>query len=293
MIREKHLDSTDPLRSYLNEIGTYELLTKEDEVLLAQQIEAGKEASNALENGDVRPELYEVCASGLAAHELFVKSNLRLVVSISKKYARNCTSMELLDLIQEGNLGLSHAVDLFEWRQDFKFSTYATWWIKQSVLRAIRTKDSIIRVPDHVWDQDPISYDRRSQESSPNALVAAAAVARSVVSYDRPIGDEAAGDRSLIDVIPDRSVKEPDTAVVQAQQREFLESLFSSALLNEEERWVVRRFYGFDDERLSLQQMGDLHGKTKDDMYQIKSRALRLIRGHLERHTIPPESVIL
>ena len=149
-------DDEDLVRLYLTDIGQYTLLTKDDEVRLAKAIEAGKEAIEALDAGGkaVTPakkrELRRLARKGEEAERQFVQSNLRLVVSIAKKY--QASGLPLLDLIQEGNLGLMHAVEKFDWRKGFKFSTYATWWIRQAITRGIANTGRTIRLPVHAGD---------------------------------------------------------------------------------------------------------------------------------------------
>jgi len=149
-------DEEDLVRLYLTDIGQYPLLTKEGEVRLAQQIEAGVEARTGLADGgdDLAParrrELKRNLKRGEDAERTFVQSNLRLVVSIAKKY--QASGLPLLDLIQEGNLGLMHAVEKFDWRKGFKFSTYATWWIRQAITRGIANTGRTIRLPVHAGD---------------------------------------------------------------------------------------------------------------------------------------------
>src|SRR5918999_785542 len=150
-------DEEDLVRLYLTDIGQYPLLTKDDEVRLAQAIEAGNTARTELE-GDARAlapgrkrELRRAAREGEDAERTFVQSNLRLVVSIAKKY--QASGLPLLDLIQEGNLGLMHAVEKFDWRKGFKFSTYATWWIRQAITRGIANTGRTIRLPVHAGDQ--------------------------------------------------------------------------------------------------------------------------------------------
>src|SRR5438552_17767618 len=145
----------DLVRLYLDEIGRHELLTKDDEVRLAQAIEAGRAARAELAEGKKlprgrRPELLRAVDAGEAATQTFVNANLRLVVSIAKKY--QSTGLPLLDLIQEGNLGLIHAVEKFDWRKGFKFSTYATWWIRQAMQRGVANTARTIRLPAHAGD---------------------------------------------------------------------------------------------------------------------------------------------
>ena len=143
----------DLVRLYLDEIGRHELLTKDDEVRLAQAIEAGREARAELAQGQKfargqRPQLLRTADAGEEATQTFVNANLRLVVSIAKKY--QSTGLPLLDLIQEGNLGLIHAVEKFDWRRGFKFSTYATWWIRQAISRGIDNSARTVRLPGRV-----------------------------------------------------------------------------------------------------------------------------------------------
>ena len=151
-------DYEDVVRLYLNDIGRYALLTKDDEVRLAKAIEAGKEAIEAGNAGgrDVtavrRRELRCTARRGEEAERQFVQSNLRLVVSIAKKY--QASGLPLVDLIQDGNLGLIRAVEKFDWRKGFKFSTYATWWIKQAVQRGVANKARTIRIPVHVVERE-------------------------------------------------------------------------------------------------------------------------------------------
>ena len=148
-------DDEDLVRLYLTDIGQYTLLTKDDEVRLAKAIEAGNEAIAQLDAGvDLtaakKRELRRTARQGEEAERQFVQSNLRLVVSIAKKY--QASGLPLLDLIQEGNLGLMHAVEKFDWRKGFKFSTYATWWIRQAITRGIANTGRTIRLPVHAGD---------------------------------------------------------------------------------------------------------------------------------------------
>ena len=146
-------DEEDLVRLYLTDIGQYPLLTKEDEVRLAQKIEKGVEAREKLSTSEKltakeKSDLKRLDRNGARAEKKFVQSNLRLVVSIAKKY--QASGLPLLDLIQEGNLGLMHAVEKFDWRKGFKFSTYATWWIRQAITRSIADQARTIRIPVHM-----------------------------------------------------------------------------------------------------------------------------------------------
>ncbi|HEU4751413.1 MAG TPA: sigma-70 family RNA polymerase sigma factor, partial [Acidimicrobiia bacterium] len=146
--------SEEAIRQYLDGIGTYALLTAEEEVILAKAIEKGRRAEMALpsSNGDQaeRAKLETLAEAGELARRRFIQANLRLVVSIAKRYPNS--GLPFLDLIQEGNLGLIRAVEKFEYRKGFKFSTYATWWIRQAITRAIADKSRTIRVPVHMMD---------------------------------------------------------------------------------------------------------------------------------------------
>src|SRR5450756_336126 len=153
--RSRLTDTDDLVHLYLHEAGQYELLDKETEADLAQRIEAGAQAREQLEapselTPTQRRSLRRTAREGDEAHRSFVQANLRLVVSIAKRYQRS--GLPLLDLIQEGNLGLIHAVDKFDWRKGFKFSTYATWWIRQAIQRGIANSARVIRLPVHAGD---------------------------------------------------------------------------------------------------------------------------------------------
>jgi DNA-directed RNA polymerase sigma subunit (sigma70/sigma32) len=169
-------DDADLVKLYLRDIGRYPLLTKDDEARLAQAIEAGHEAAAALADPGVKHtpakkrELKRIQYAAAAAQQTFVSSNLRLVVSIAKKY--QASGLPLLDLVQEGNLGLIHAVEKFDWRKGFKFSTYATWWIRQAITRGIANTGRTIRLPVHAGDmlsavQRPRASWSRSWAASP------------------------------------------------------------------------------------------------------------------------------
>src|SRR5947207_1896838 len=153
--RREDRDYEDLVRLYLEDVGRHDLLTKDDEIRLAQTIEAGVAAQQQLDTAKrvtptQRRQLKRGIRHGEEAHRQFVNSNLRLVVSIAKKY--QSSGLPLLDIVQEGNLGLIHAVDKFDWRKGFKFSTYATWWIRQAIQRGIANSARVIRLPVHAGD---------------------------------------------------------------------------------------------------------------------------------------------
>ena len=167
-------DEEDLVRIYLSNIGAYPLLTKDDEVHLAQDIEEGRQAARDLRSKgkgcdqNVKKELLKKVKAGTRAEEAFVQSNLRLVVSIAKKY--QASGLPLLDLIQEGNLGLIHAVEKFDWRKGFKFSTYATWWIRQAITRGIANTGRTIRLPVHAAELPHGQKEKRLTYPPPRRL---------------------------------------------------------------------------------------------------------------------------
>ena len=221
-------DEEDLVRLYLTDIGQYPLLTKEDEVRLAQAIELGKEAAEELEADDDvavarKRELRRVVRKGREAERTFVQSNLRLVVSIAKKY--QASGLPLLDLIQEGNLGLMHAVEKFDWRKGFKFSTYATWWIRQAITRGIANTGRTIRLPVHAGDtlarlqkaraRLELKYGRPATltelatevEMPEDKVTEALRFAAEPLSLSEPLREY--GDAELGDVVDDRSADSP------------------------------------------------------------------------------------
>src|SRR5205807_2313559 len=221
-------DEEDLVRLYLTDIGQYPLLTKDDEVRLAKAIEAGNEArlhidgETGLSQGR-RRELRRVANEGQLAQSTFVKSNLRLVVSIAKKY--QASGLPLLDLIQEGNLGLMHAVEKFDWRKGFKFSTYATWWIRQAITRGIANTGRTIRLPVHAGDT--LARVQKAQarlelklgrpatlaelgiegEMPEDKLIEALRFRAEPLSLSEPLRED--GDAELGDVVEDRSAESP------------------------------------------------------------------------------------
>ena len=222
-------DEEDLVRLYLTDIGQYMLLTKDDEVRLAKQIEAGKAAIEELDQigkdltAAKKRELRRASREGEDAERAFVQSNLRLVVSIAKKY--QASGLPLLDLIQEGNLGLMHAVEKFDWRKGFKFSTYATWWIRQAITRGIANTGRTIRLPVHAGDTLARLQKARSRlelklgrpatlselanevEMPEDKVTEALRFAAEPLSLSEPLRED--GDAELGDVVEDRSAESP------------------------------------------------------------------------------------
>ena len=257
--------TTDALQLFLNEAGRYKLLTAQDEVELAKRIERGDNA----------------------AKELMINSNLRLVVSIAKKYQGH--GISLLDLIQEGIIGLIRAVEKFDWRRGYKFSTYATWWIRQAVQRGVANKSRTIRVPVHIVEREQkIARAERELTArlerpptdgevavhaklSPKHVAEVRAAARAVTSLDRPIGEE--GDSSFGELIPHEGaepVEELHVSLAENAVRRAVETL------PQRERIVVKLRYGMDGDRdpKSLDEIGRMMGLTRERVRQIESQAL-------------------
>src|SRR5580698_4246928 len=229
-------DDADLVKLYLRDIGRYPLLTKDDEARLAQAIEAGHEATATLADPSSKPtpakkrELRRIQCAAAAAQQTFVSSNLRLVVSIAKKY--QASGLPLLDLVQEGNLGLIHAVEKFDWRKGFKFSTYATWWIRQAITRGIANTGRTIRLPVHAGDQVSALRKMRAQletelgRKPTNADLTEALgwregqveevlrFAAEPLSLSEPLRED--GDAELGDVVEDRSAVSPFDAAAAA-----------------------------------------------------------------------------
>lgn len=286
---------TDTVRRYLDEIGTYPLLTAEDEVLLAKRIKRGNQAASILEDdppkhaGD-RRKLEAYVRQGIEARQEFISANLRLVVSIAKRYANN--GLPLLDLIQEGNLGLIRAVEKFDYRKGFKFSTYATWWIRQAITRAIADTGRTIRVPVHMMDtiaqvrsaeNDLIKQLGRTPTPEEVAefsgievtkVIEARKVTPEPVSIFEPVGED---DAVLGDFIEDGDAPEPFEMVASGMRREDLAAVLGA--LPEREQIVLTMRYGLDDGiPKTLDEVGSRFGLTRERIRQIEAKALAKLR---------------
>ena len=297
MARERvERDEEDLVRLYLTDIGQYTLLTKDDEVELAQKIEAGSEAREELAVGKSlssrrRVELRRLVADGEAAERQFVQSNLRLVVSIAKKY--QASGLPLLDLVQEGNLGLMHAVEKFDWRKGFKFSTYATWWIRQAITRGIANTGRTIRLPVHAGDTltrlqkararlelrygRPATLSELAQEvEMPEQKVTEALrFAAEPLSLSEPLRED--GDAELGDVVEDRSAESPFEVAATALLPEEIKRLLSP--LDEREREILTLRYGLDrGEPRTLEEVGEHFNLTRERIRQIEARAMSKLR---------------
>ncbi|MCR4804522.1 MAG: RNA polymerase sigma factor RpoD [Clostridia bacterium] len=259
----------DPVRMYLKEIGKVPLLTADEEMDLAQRMEQGDEE----------------------AKKRLCEANLRLVVSIAKRYVGR--GMLFLDLIQEGNLGLIKAVDKFDWRKGFKFSTYATWWIRQSITRSIADQARTIRIPVHMVEtinkqirvtrqllqelgRDPTPEEIAEEMEIPVEKVREISkIAQEPVSLETPIGEEE--DSHLGDFIPDEDVPSPADAAAFSMLKEQLDEVLST--LTEREQEVLRLRFGLDDGRQrTLEEVGQMFKVTRERIRQIEAKALRKLR---------------
>jgi RNA polymerase sigma factor (sigma-70 family) len=289
----------DLVRLYLGEVGKHALLTKDDEVHLAQAIEAGRAARDRLrasaDHGALSTtkelELRHQAQVGEEAAETFVKANLRLVVSIAKKYP--AAELPLLDLVQEGNLGLMHAVDKFDWRKGFKFSTYATWWIRQAITRGFANTGRTVRLPVHAGDlltrvtkargrlegqlgRRPtvaeLAADVELEEEKVTEILRYAAEA---LSLSEPLRED--GDAELGDVVEDRSAVSPfDAAAASLLSGEITKLL---APLDERERQILRLRFGLDrGEPCTLEEVGRRFHLTRERIRQIEAKALSKLR---------------
>jgi RNA polymerase sigma factor (sigma-70 family) len=292
--RFAELDPDAAVRQYLDGIGTYALLTADQEVELAKAFERGRRAQHGLEGGEVPPEdrvrLQETVETGENARQRFIQANLRLVVSIAKRYPHS--GMPLLDLIQEGNLGLIRAVEKFEYRKGFKFSTYATWWIRQAITRAIADKSRTIRVPVHMMDTitqmqtAENSLTRRLGRTPTDDEIAEEAgltvakvreakkVAPEPVSIFEPVGE----DNAVIgDFIEDAEASAPfDMVGLGVRKEDLMEVL---ARLNERERKVIEMRYGLgNQEPKTLDEVGRHFNVTRERIRQIEAKALAKLR---------------
>ena len=291
----------DPVRMYLKEIGKVPLLSADEEINIAMRMEKGDEAKQMLESGinaDGKPltdEEKKQCQAaiddGTQAKRLLAEANLRLVVSIAKRYVGR--GMLFLDLIQEGNLGLIKAVEKFDYRKGYKFSTYATWWIRQAITRAFADQARTIRIPVHMVEtiNKLIRVSRQllqeyGREPTPEEIAKAMGIseakvreiikiAQEPVSLETPIGEEE--DSHLGDFIPDDDAPAPAEAASHALMREQLWDVLNTLTPREEK--VLRLRFGLDDgNQRTLEEVGREFKVTRERIRQIEAKALRKLR---------------
>lgn len=289
--------AADLVRVYLNGIGKTALLTAEDEVELAKRIEAGLYAQHLLDTkkrlGDARKrDLAAIVREGEAARSHLLEANLRLVVSLAKRYTGR--GMPLLDLIQEGNLGLIRAMEKFDYAKGFKFSTYATWWIRQAITRGMADQSRTIRLPVHLVEQvnklarikrelhQKLGREATDEELSLESGIAVEKIAdlldhsRDPVSLDMPVGtDEEA---PLGDFIEDTEAMSAENAVMAELLHSDVRTVL--ATLDEREQQVIRLRYGLDDgQARTLDQIGKLFGLSRERVRQIEREVMTKLRN--------------
>ena len=265
---------SDSVGQYLNEIGTVALLNAAEERQLSQIIEKGVAARKVKENGERSRKLDREIRNAAMAKDRFIRANLRLVVSVARRYPLP-PGMELLDLIQEGNLGLEHAVDKFDWRKGFKFSTYATFWIRQAIGRALDQKASLVRLPGDrsaslraalrqvSGDGDELDEEhaRLHRLTTPTSL-------------DRTIGDDDSNE--LVDLLPD-SNPGPESVVMDRAEEAMVTGLLD--VLDERARYAVEQRFGLHDGRKrSYREVGEDLGVTAEAARRLVKRAVNTVR---------------
>jgi len=264
----------DPVQMYLKEIGRYPLITPKEEKELAKRIEKGDEE----------------------AKKRLVQANLRLVVSIAKRYVGRSPNLTFLDLIQEGNLGLFRAVEKFDWRKGYKFSTYATWWIRQAITRALADQSRTIRIPVHMvetltkftrakrrlWRElgrEPLPEEIAAEMGIPvDKARHIIQIAQATVSLETPVGD-GDGDSTLVEFIKDEKLVSPSKNAARALLKERLKEILVD-LTPREQRILSMRFGLEDGVTHTLEEVGKVFGVTRERIRQIEAKALEKIREH-------------
>lgn len=289
------IDIDDSISLYLKEIGRVPLLTAEEEVSLAKRMERGRDARLKLTQGvddfEEREKLLLAVKDGQAAQEHLIKANSRLVVSVAKKYVGR--GVPFLDLIQEGNIGLIRAVKKFDYRRGYKFSTYATWWIRQAVTRAIADQGRTIRVPVHMYEQinrltrtsrqlvQELGRDPTTEEIAerlgvpPRKVEQIIRVSQRPLSLEMPVGEEE--DSYLGDFIEDDEAESPTDSASQTMLRQVIDEIFES-LTPREVRILQLRFGLVDGYSYTLEEVGKKFGVTRERIRQIEAQALGRLR---------------
>lgn len=277
LLPDKLVGVDDSVKMYLREIGKIPLLTPEEEIKLAKRVERGDRV----------------------AKKLLINSNLRLVVSIAKKYTGQ--GLLFLDLIQEGNMGLIRAAEKFDYTKGFKFSTYATWWIKQGITRAIADQSRTIRVPVHMVEtiykirklsrmlmqelgRRPTEEEVAEKSGLPiESIIAIRKYSQVPLSLEMPVGDEDSS--QLGDFVEDKNFEAPESSTMRNILREEL--LHSMQVLTEREQMILKLRFGFDDGRpRTLEEVGKVYGVTRERIRQIEEKALRKLRHPTRRNKL-------
>ncbi|MEK7602786.1 MAG: sigma-70 family RNA polymerase sigma factor, partial [Patescibacteria group bacterium] len=295
--RTSKSEDQDLVKTYLQQIGRYELLDKDGEISLAKCIEAGRQATKQLETGggtlsaELRRRLNRQIKDGQNAKTDFINANLRLVVSIAKKY--QASGLPLLDLIQEGNLGLIHAVDKFEYKKGFKFSTYATWWIRQALQRGIANNGRTIRLPVHAGDTlarviktkteltNELGREPTIQEIADilgfpkDKINDVFSYASEPVSLDEPLRDD--GSATFEDITADNNAVDPSEAAIRSSVSDVIAKML--LILDPRERLILTMRYGLDgSDGRNLEDIADQFGLTRERIRQLEMRAFTKLR---------------
>jgi len=285
----------DSITLYLEDISKIKLLTRDEEVSLARKIEIGKLAQSKLESGSLTPIEAEICRqeirSGTCARSSLIEANYRLVISIAKKYTHQ--GVTFIDLIQEGNIGLIKAVGKFDYKRGYKFSTYATWWIRQSVTRAMADQGRTIRIPVHLSERihklrrvtrqlsqdlghEPLIEEiAERMESSVQSIERLKQVIQQPLSIDMPVGDEQ--ESNLSDFIEDKTQLGLAETAAQSILQEKIDRVLNT--LTAREGRIIRLRFGLQDGTIyTLEEVGIKFGITRERVRQIESVALRKLR---------------
>ena len=305
LVDERGRLTTDLLGQYLAAIGEHELLTADDEVNLAQRMEAGEEARERLKSGDFsggseRAQLQRQIRDGELAQARFVEANLRLVVANARRYAG--AGIDMLDLIQEGNLGLIRAVEKFDWRKGFKFSTYATWWIRQAMQRARATLAETIRIPTRIFDLLPVVKSaaesiqaEKGRPATPEEIAAESGVSLAdvekalnvgtTVALESPIGEDGA---ELGDFIADMDAAAPDSEAEAALAKDALLRALRS--LPDNHRYALELRFGFvDGQPATMARVAREVGIPEHQVRDLLDEALERLGEQLE----PDENLLV
>lgn len=299
LLLESDPDADDSIGLYLKEMGRVPLLTMEEEVALAQQMESGARAEKALAAGTLPSgasiaDLQLIAADGINARDKLIRANTRLVVSVAKKYMGR--GVPFLDLIQEGNLGLIKAVEKFDYRRGYRFSTYATWWIRQTISRAIADQGRTIRVPVHMTDRIREMYRTIRQleqdygrKPTPNEIAQTLRIEPHKVdwllrvswrplSLDQPVGED--DDSDLSAFIEDHAAPTPPQTAQNNILREKIDEVLEN--LTPREASILRLRFGLlNGQQYTLEEVGEKFGLTRERIRQIEGQALRRLRHPL------------